>query len=77
MLNLGCDHYIRNPFFFQDFGVKSGGEGCVFLWIIHGCIRYIQLAKTKIRKSGFSTKVAFKTNLDCSFTIPETSRTLF
>ena len=26
--------------FFQDFGVKSGGAGCVFLRITHGCIRY-------------------------------------
>ena len=40
MLNLGCGQYLRNPFF-QDFGVKSGGAGCVFLRIIHGCILYI------------------------------------
>ena len=39
MLNLGCGQYLRNPFF-QDFGVKSGGAGCVFLRIILGCIRY-------------------------------------
>ena len=39
MLNLGYGQYLRNPFF-QDFGVKSGGAGCVFLQIILGCIRY-------------------------------------
>ena len=39
MLNLGCGQYLRNPFF-QDFGVKSGGAGFVFLRIILGCIRY-------------------------------------
>ena len=39
MLNLGCGQYLRNPFF-QDFGVKSGGAGCVFLRIILGCIQY-------------------------------------
>ena len=27
--------------FFQDFGVKSRGAGCVFLQIIQSCIRYI------------------------------------
>ena len=40
MLNLGCGQYLQNPFF-QDFGVKSWGVGCVFLRIIHGCIRYL------------------------------------
>ena len=40
MLNLGCGQYLRNPFF-QDFGVKSGGAGFVFLRIILGCIRYL------------------------------------
>ena len=42
MLNLRCGQYIRNTFF-QDFGVKSRGVGCVFLRIIHSCIRYTLL----------------------------------
>ena len=33
---------LTKSIFFQDFGVKSGGAGCVFLRIILGCIRYMK-----------------------------------
>ena len=53
MLNLGCGQYLRNPFF-QDFGVKSGGAGFVFLRIILGCIRYSILASMFINHFLFA-----------------------